>query len=113
MPERRLHKPQAATADKAHTVASSWQSRQLQAGRCAQVKNQRLAENVVTPTTKAADRDVPITAAHIVSTGLMTQAQWDEVPPPPPPTHTHTHTHAYFQGALGCDNKQTRSHRQP
>mmetsp|Transcript_694 Transcript_694/g.2025 ORF Transcript_694/g.2025 Transcript_694/m.2025 type:complete len:385 (+) Transcript_694:310-1464(+) len=42
------------------------------------VKNQRLAKNVVTPTTKAVDHDVPISAAEIVSAGLMTQAQWDE-----------------------------------
>ena len=37
-----------------------------------------LAVNVVTPTTKAADHDEPITPADIVGRGLMTQAQWDE-----------------------------------
>ena len=41
-------------------------------------KNQRLAANVVTPTTKADDHDEPITPAEIVARGLMTQEQWDE-----------------------------------
>lgn len=43
------------------------------------VKNQRLSSNVVTPTTKAADHDEPISPAEIVARGLMTQAQWDTV----------------------------------
>lgn len=42
-------------------------------------KNQRLAQNVVTPTTKAEDHDVPITPAEIVKQGLMTQEEWDYV----------------------------------
>jgi hypothetical protein len=42
-------------------------------------KNDRLAANVLTPTTKAADHDVPITAAEIVDGGLMSQADWDGV----------------------------------
>ena len=37
-------------------------------------KNDRLAANVITPTTKAHDHDVPITPAEIVANGLMTQA---------------------------------------
>ena len=41
-------------------------------------KNQRLRENVVTPTTKAADHDEPIAPAEIVARGLMTREQWDE-----------------------------------
>ena len=41
-------------------------------------KNQRLAENVVTPTTKAEDHDEPISPAEIVARGLMTREQWDE-----------------------------------
>jgi phosphoribosylaminoimidazole-succinocarboxamide synthase len=41
-------------------------------------KNQRLAKNVVTPTTKAEDHDEPISSAEIVSRGLMTQQQLDE-----------------------------------
>jgi phosphoribosylaminoimidazole-succinocarboxamide synthase len=40
-------------------------------------KNQRLRTNVLTPTTKAADHDVPISAADIVSKGLMSQEDWD------------------------------------
>jgi len=41
-------------------------------------KNDKLPANVLTPTTKAADHDEPISPAEIVSRGLMTQAQWDE-----------------------------------
>ena len=32
---------------------------------------------MVTPTTKAADHDAPISPAEIVARGLMTQAEWD------------------------------------
>ncbi|GFR40411.1 hypothetical protein Agub_g985 [Astrephomene gubernaculifera] len=42
-------------------------------------KNERLAANVITPTTKAEDHDVPISPAEIVAQGLMTQQEWDEV----------------------------------
>jgi phosphoribosylaminoimidazole-succinocarboxamide synthase len=42
------------------------------------VKNQKLAENIITPTTKAADHDVPVTPDEIVKRGLMTQADYDE-----------------------------------
>ncbi|CAL8465049.1 g4584 [Coccomyxa elongata] len=42
-------------------------------------KNDRLASNVVTPTTKAADHDVPISPAQIVEQGLMSQEDWDSV----------------------------------
>ncbi|KAK9802582.1 hypothetical protein WJX73_007255 [Symbiochloris irregularis] len=41
-------------------------------------KNQRLPRNVLTPTTKAVDHDVPISAADIVDQGLMTQQHWDQ-----------------------------------
>jgi phosphoribosylaminoimidazole-succinocarboxamide synthase len=40
-------------------------------------KNQRLERNVVTPTTKAADHDEPISPKEIVARGLATQALWD------------------------------------
>jgi len=40
-------------------------------------KNERLARNVVTPTTKSEDRDEPITPEEIVARGLMTQGEWD------------------------------------
>ncbi|OIT22764.1 PREDICTED: phosphoribosylaminoimidazole-succinocarboxamide synthase, chloroplastic [Nicotiana attenuata] len=43
------------------------------------VKNQKLQENILTPTTKAADHDVPVTPDEIVQRGLMTQADYDEV----------------------------------
>jgi phosphoribosylaminoimidazole-succinocarboxamide synthase len=44
-------------------------------------KNDKLPGTVVTPTTKAATggHDAPITAAEIVSRGLLTQAQWNDV----------------------------------
>lgn len=42
-------------------------------------KNDRLAANVITPTTKAETHDVPIAPADIVAQGLMSQADWDAV----------------------------------
>lgn len=42
-------------------------------------KNQRLDANVVTPTTKAVDHDVPISGTEIVAQGLMSQEDWDAV----------------------------------
>ncbi|KAJ7958952.1 Phosphoribosylaminoimidazole-succinocarboxamide synthase chloroplastic [Quillaja saponaria] len=42
------------------------------------VKNQKLNENIITPTTKAADRDVPVTPDEIIRNGLMTKADYDE-----------------------------------
>jgi phosphoribosylaminoimidazole-succinocarboxamide synthase len=43
--------------------------------------NQALPQAVITPTSKAFDggHDEPLSAAQIVETGLLTQAQWDEV----------------------------------
>merc|ERR1712028_197020 len=43
------------------------------------IKNQPLPENIVTPTTKAAEGDVPISASEIVAQGLMSQAEWDSL----------------------------------
>ncbi len=42
-------------------------------------KNARLHNNMVTPTTKSAEHDVPISAEEIVAQGLMSQAEWDKV----------------------------------
>jgi len=42
------------------------------------VKNQKLRETILTPTTKG-ERDAPITAQEIVAEGLLSQTQWDEV----------------------------------
>ncbi|KAM0881638.1 hypothetical protein ACQ4PT_032800 [Festuca glaucescens] len=42
------------------------------------VKNQKLAANILTPTTKAADHDVPITPDEIVKSGLMSKDDFDE-----------------------------------
>jgi phosphoribosylaminoimidazole-succinocarboxamide synthase len=45
------------------------------------VKNQKLPETIITPTTKAeaGEHDAPITAVEIVKQGLITQEQWDDV----------------------------------
>lgn len=45
------------------------------------VKNQKLPDTILTPTTKAAqgDHDAPITPVEIVEQGLLTQARWDEL----------------------------------
>jgi phosphoribosylaminoimidazole-succinocarboxamide synthase len=45
------------------------------------VKNQKLPETILTPTTKAGhgEHDTPITATDIVARGLLSQSQWDEV----------------------------------
>ncbi|KAJ0229833.1 Phosphoribosylaminoimidazole-succinocarboxamide synthase [Hirschfeldia incana] len=42
------------------------------------VKNQKLPANILTPTTKAEDHDVPISPTEIVEGGFMTQAEFDE-----------------------------------
>lgn len=42
-------------------------------------KNDQLEQNVITPTTKSASHDVPISAEEVVRQGLMTPAEWDEV----------------------------------
>ncbi len=41
------------------------------------VKNQKLAANIITPTTKEKEHDRPISPEDIVSEGWMTQADWD------------------------------------
>ncbi|KAL9254928.1 Phosphoribosylaminoimidazole-succinocarboxamide synthase, chloroplastic-like protein [Drosera capensis] len=43
------------------------------------VKNQKLSANILTPTTKAADHDVPVTPDEIIECGLMTKADYGEV----------------------------------
>jgi phosphoribosylaminoimidazole-succinocarboxamide synthase len=45
------------------------------------VKNQKLPDTVLTPTTKAdkGEHDAPITPKEIVAKGLLSQAQWDEL----------------------------------
>ncbi|BBN07540.1 phosphoribosylaminoimidazole-succinocarboxamide synthase [Marchantia polymorpha subsp. ruderalis] len=43
------------------------------------VKNQRLDENILTPTTKAEDHDMPISGKEIVEQGLMSREDYDEV----------------------------------
>lgn len=45
------------------------------------VKNQKLPNTVLTPTTKAdkGEHDAPITPPEIVAKGLLTQKQWDEL----------------------------------
>lgn len=45
------------------------------------VKNAKLPDTILTPTTKAdqGDHDAPITAGEIVEKGLLSQHQWDEL----------------------------------
>ncbi|XP_061996727.1 phosphoribosylaminoimidazole-succinocarboxamide synthase, chloroplastic-like [Rosa rugosa] len=43
------------------------------------VKSQKLPANILTPTTKAADHDVPVTPDEIIERGLMSRADYDEV----------------------------------
>ena len=45
------------------------------------VKNQKLPETILTPTTKAeqGEHDAPVTPAEIVEQGLLTQDRWDEL----------------------------------
>ena len=45
------------------------------------VKNRKLAETIITPTTKGAagEHDQPVTADEIVARGLLSPAQWDEL----------------------------------
>jgi len=42
-------------------------------------KNQKFDEPIITPTTKSDEHDEKISAAEVVSKGLMTQEQWDFV----------------------------------
>ncbi|GAV66795.1 LOW QUALITY PROTEIN: SAICAR_synt domain-containing protein, partial [Cephalotus follicularis] len=42
------------------------------------VKNQKLPANILTPTTKAEDHDVPVTPDEVIKLGLMTQADYEE-----------------------------------
>lgn len=69
------------------------------------VKNQRLPTNVVTPTTKAADHDEPISPAEIVKRGLMTQAQWDAVSAAALALFARGQTVAASRGLLLVDTK--------
>lgn len=43
------------------------------------VKNQRLSANILTPTTKASDHDLPISGEEIVDKGLMSQKDFQDV----------------------------------
>ena len=45
------------------------------------VKNQKLQQTILTPTTKGAqgEHDLPITSAEIVEQGLLSQDRWDEL----------------------------------
>ena len=42
-------------------------------------KNDMLEQQVITPTTKAATHDVPISAQDIVKQGIVSQQDWDQV----------------------------------
>uniref|UniRef100_A0A2P2L5Y2 phosphoribosylaminoimidazolesuccinocarboxamide synthase n=1 Tax=Rhizophora mucronata TaxID=61149 RepID=A0A2P2L5Y2_RHIMU len=42
------------------------------------VKNEKLPANILTPTTKSADHDAPVSPDEIIERGLMTQADFEE-----------------------------------
>lgn len=42
-------------------------------------KNDRLEQQVITPTTKAATHDVPISAQEILDQNILSQQDWDQV----------------------------------
>ncbi|GAB4823885.1 hypothetical protein N2152v2_010931 [Parachlorella kessleri] len=68
-------------------------------------KNDRLEANVITPTTKAHDHDVPITPAEIVANGLMTQDDWDAVSHAALELFAFGQTEASKRGLLLVDTK--------
>ena len=42
-------------------------------------KNDKLNEAIITPTTKAADHDVPISPQEILDQGILSQQDWQQV----------------------------------
>lgn len=56
-------------------------------------KNDMLEQQVITPTTKAATHDVPISAQDIVKQGIVSQQDWDQV------NHKLVICHVTFQHA--------------
>ena len=42
-------------------------------------KNDKLEQQVITPTTKATTHDVPISAREILEQGILSQQDWDQV----------------------------------
>ena len=45
-------------------------------------KNDQLEQQVITPTTKSATHDVPISAQDILEQGIVSQSDWDQVDNP-------------------------------
>lgn len=68
-------------------------------------KNQRLATNVITPTTKSEEHDEPISPADIVSRGLMSQADWDRASSAALALFAHGQAEAAKRGLLLVDTK--------
>ncbi|KAL6760364.1 hypothetical protein V8C86DRAFT_2554027 [Haematococcus lacustris] len=68
-------------------------------------KNDRLAVNVLTPTTKAEDHDVPISPQEIVAQGLMSQQDWDQVAAAALALFAFGQTEAAKRGLLLVDTK--------
>lgn len=42
-------------------------------------KNDKLEQQVITPTTKSASHDVPISGQEILDQGIVSQSDWDQV----------------------------------
>ena len=49
----------------------------------------RLRRNLITPTTKSAEHDVPISPGEVVAQALMSQQEWDQVCPPTSPCSSY------------------------
>lgn len=55
-------------------------------------KNDQLEQQVITPTTKSASHDVPISAEDILQQGIVSQQDWDQVDNPRVTYHVHLAT---------------------
>ena len=61
---------------------------------------------MVTPTTKAADHDVPISPEEIVRQGLVTQDDWDTVSTRAPPPFASFTYHILVSEQHSCSERQ-------
>ncbi|KAF8063831.1 purC [Scenedesmus sp. PABB004] len=68
-------------------------------------KNERLAANVITPTTKSETHDEPIAPADIVARGLMTASDWDAASAAALSLFAHGQATAAARGLLLVDTK--------
>lgn len=69
------------------------------------IKNQKLDENKLTPTTKSAEHDELISAEEIIRTGLMTQEDWDTCAQHAHALFSHGQLTAASKGLILVDTK--------